>query len=449
MTRRIMGLDLNGWHDFAAREANDEADEAAGEDEASSCICIDGGVASVVVSLNGQQSERPVSGKMSFVGGPQAIHSPIGLGGGWGTVGSPELRTSVLMLLRQCLAGKSGSELEGQLRAAVDALTLQADEVLLTVPDLPNFDDGRQDFLLNAIRRRGRTARLLWRSVAATLQALETGTLPALHDGMRVTFLEHTATGFDVQTLSLRHLEEHAGIFAPERKEVGFAMRSNSGLDNLLDQARQLLAAANPNIEERQRAQSRLPVRLLLEDGISETDEILRNENGTWYRIVAPGGCGDSVTIGDVPVPSLDGVGAVLLATPLCEPLARHLAKMIGAKAPCPVVLLDKTAIATGALVAGRRIDRGIPHYLDHLEQMSLVVLRGGTVVLEDLVSGQAVVPANREYKPNPVTGYAWPSGVKSVTFYLRKAGEFRKWRTDEIEAPVTTVPVAARRLET
>jgi hypothetical protein len=33
---------------------------------------------------------------------------------------------------------------------------------------------------------------------------------------------------------------------------------------------------------------------------------------------------------------------------------------------------------ATGALIAGRRIERGIPHYLDTLEQVSLIVLSDG-----------------------------------------------------------------------
>jgi hypothetical protein len=97
---------------------------------------------------------------------------------------------------------------------------------------------------------------------------------------------------------------------------------------------------------------------------------------------------------------------------------------------------MEPSAAAEGALIAGRRIERDIPHYLDRLEQISLIVLRGDEPVLADLVPADAIVPANREYQSKPITNLSWPAGATAVDFYLRKGDEFRKWRTMERRPP-------------
>lgn len=55
---------------------------------------------------------------------------------------------------------------------------------------------------------------------------------------------------------------------------------------------------------------------------------------------------------------------------------------------------------------------------------------------LIDLMPVNAAVPANREYVSEPIRSFSWPARVKNVEFYIRKAGEFRKWRTEGYEAP-------------
>ena len=67
--RKPVGLDLDGWHDFACRDwSTDDPDEPPGEPRT-----FDGGIGSVVVTHEDMT-----------IGGPQAILSPIGRGPGWG-----------------------------------------------------------------------------------------------------------------------------------------------------------------------------------------------------------------------------------------------------------------------------------------------------------------------------------------------------------------------------
>jgi len=63
-----------------------------------------------------------------YVGGPQALLSPIGRGGGWGRIGRVDLRDPVRALLDAVLAGHSEKQLTSKLAAAAEALTAQSDE---------------------------------------------------------------------------------------------------------------------------------------------------------------------------------------------------------------------------------------------------------------------------------------------------------------------------------
>ena len=74
--RRIVGLDLNGWRDFAARDWSPEDLEA--KDDA--LRIIDGGIEGVAV--------RDLDDR--WLGGPQAVLAPHGRGPGWGRIGAPD-----------------------------------------------------------------------------------------------------------------------------------------------------------------------------------------------------------------------------------------------------------------------------------------------------------------------------------------------------------------------
>ncbi len=442
--RRIVGLDINGWHDFTVHDAKQDSD-----DEAAICrpahIVIDGGTGTVVVALHDPDAQDVA---LNFIGGPQAAHSPIGRGNGWGKIGAPKRRISVRSLLEALLASHDSKECAAQWQATALALTMQADEIVTIVPDRAELDETRQEFLLNALRRRGVSIRLLWHPVATLLAALEQNLIPPPHDGMRIACIDHSDNGYALQVLTLRALEDHPGLFAPERAETGNVVRTDPddfGLQALFTQAEAAVHAANPLAEFDRQGPSRMAWERLLADAPPAEEEIIRLDNGLWVSLAPPQSDIDDVQLGLPPIELADAA-IVLLTTPvgagLREPIRKAVATAAGGT---PVLLMPREAAATGALLAGRRIERGIPHYLDRLEQVSLVALEGGEVVLIDLVPANAVVAANREYVSAPITGLGWPSGARNVTFYLRKGTEFRKWTTADVFPPTRTQAVEVR----
>ena len=238
---RIVGLDLNGWRDYAARDwslDDDETVESSGPvtEQSKKLHLLDGGAAAVVVAF----------GAESFVGGPQAILSPIGRGGGWGEVGRVDKRRQISDLLRLLLAGSIDAMFRLQIQAAVDAMSASAQDVVLTVPDRPAFDDARQQLLLDSLTGPRRiSVRLLWRPVGMVLSALDAKLLPSVHDGLRIICLSHTDEGVERQRLLLRRLTDYPGVFAPERAGYGELVGSNVGLCSLLTKSERLTGTAN------------------------------------------------------------------------------------------------------------------------------------------------------------------------------------------------------------
>jgi hypothetical protein len=439
--RRITGLDINGWHDFAVHDAKPDADDEAAAGSSALNI-IDGGTGTVVVAMHDHDAKDVTP---HFIGGPQAMHSPIGRGNGWGKTGAPERRISVRSLLEDLLSSNDGKERAAQWQATTLALTAQADEVVAIVPDRPELDETRQEFLLNALRRRGVSIRLLWHPVATLLAALEENLIPAPCDGMRVACIDHSDNGYVLQVLTLRALQDHPGLFAPERAETGKVVRTGPdafGLQSLFTQAEAAVHAANPMAEFDRQGPSRMAWELLLEDVPPVEEEIIRLDNGSWTSLSPPQTDLHTVQL-RLPPLDLADASAVLLTTPVGAGLRESIRRAVAAAAGGrPVLLMPREAAATGALLAGRRIEQGIPHYLDRLEQVSLAVLEGQDVVLTDLVPANAVVAANREYVSAPVTGLGWPAGARNVTFYLRKGPEFRKWTTTDVSPPSRNQPV-------
>ena len=119
-----------------------------------------------------------------------------------------------------------------QFQAAVDALSVSAQEVpLLTTPDRPEFDDERQQILLDAVNGpRRKFFRLLWHPVAVALSALESGCLPSVRDGLKIVCLRHCDEGVERQELRLRALADRDRNLAPERAAPGVLLREMSAL---------------------------------------------------------------------------------------------------------------------------------------------------------------------------------------------------------------------------
>ncbi len=126
----------------------------------------------------------------------------------------------------------------------------------------------------------------------------------------------------------------------------------------------------------------------------------------------------------------------MLLHSPLAPRHRESLAARLGA-AGVTIHVMSPEAPALGALHALRRNARGIPHYLDLLDQVALAVLGPSGPVFEDLIPPEATVPGNREYVSAPITSMVWPKEMKTAQFFIRKgAREIRTWTTPELTAP-------------
>lgn len=107
------------------------------------------------------------------------------------------------------------------------------------------------------------------------------------------------------------------------------------------------------------------------------------------------------------------------------------------------------SALASGALEAAQRIQRGIPHCLDRLDPVAMTVLRGATAVFAPLFPPEAVVPANREFVSEPMPAQ-WRKGVGNLEFFIKRGSEgIRKWITEPQNPPEKTEQVHIQLFQT
>lgn len=438
--RRISGLDLNGWRDVAARDWNPDEPE----ERLITPLCLDGGIGSVAVC----QSEG------DWVGGPQALLAPHGRGDGWGKLGAREGRVAIVDIVEALIAGQGGVG-DPAFGAAVSAMSRGAQEVILAVPDHPRFDEAAQGRVLAVLRRDRRVYRLLWRPVALFLHALEQGLIPRDVDGVQIRLLVHCDDGIEAQTLRLRKDSDHSGHVAPERDGYGTRILPKLGLKKLHERADATVLAANPILSEARCERSTLPLALLFGRAQPNQSQILRHNNGNWIEIVAP----------DMPCDAIfelqardgladgDGLGepvfATFLATPLAPVFAERLTEILSPKFP-GLLRLEWDGAAQGALLAGRMIEKGLPHYFDRLTPIRLAVRKGVEPLFEDLLRSEATLPANREYVSPPYRDLVWSRGKGEIEFYVMKGDdEVRHWTARLDTAPPRDLPVELRLRQT
>ncbi len=429
MKRLTVGLDLNGRCDFAARESDEDDSTVANRNE----IVVEGGsFGSVVETLRKQ-----------LVAGPQAAMAPHGRGIGWGPIGDTAKRNCLADALDNLAPGSAH---EARVRAAVDALARGADQVILAAPDLREFAEAAQGALIAAAKGRKRHARLLWRSVAAFLDLLKTGRIRDDQLGQRFRILIHTGSGIEEQILTLRADREHTNHYAPQRDGPGRLLAREVGLDRLHDRAQQIVRTANPAVEWDRCEPSRLGSGLLTGAASAGDVEVLRTTNGTWLTIDAPQLNPSALDLTAVRVPTVAGpIAATFLISPLDGYLAESLREAVETSGDS-VTLVGAEAVARGCLQAGRLIERGLPHYFDRLEPVAIAVMRGQEPQFEYLIGQGAVVPANREYVSEDMSGFEWGRGKTDSEFYILKGEtEVRHWEISKDPGPTRNVPVALR----
>ncbi len=431
MRRRITGLDLNGRVDVASRDWSPE-DPARPQEPP---IVIDGGVAAPVVLAGG--TERP-----RLIAGPQALFAPHGRGEGWGRIGAAGRRRPLSAAIDHL--GEDPDH-AAAVRAAVNALTRGATDIVIAVPDLPDFGEASQGAMLDALRRQHRV-RLLWRPVAAFLDLLATGALPLAPPGARYRLLVHGAAGLEDQVLTLRDDPEHPGHRAPLREGPGRLVVPAIGLDTLFALASDRVYAANPGLDWRSCEASRLGPGLVTGTADPAQTEVLRLRNATWIEARVPSLDPADLGLPAVRLPPPDRpVVATFLVTPLAAPLAEVLALAVG-----NVHIAPPAIIARGAVRAGRLIEAGRPHYFDKLEPIAIAVMRGDNPDFEPLIEPDAIVPANREFVSLDLDEFVWGRGKTDAEFYVMKGGtEVRHWKVEQPEPPERDVPVTLRLRQT
>jgi hypothetical protein len=430
--KRLVGIDLNGRLDMAARDWT-----ADGEDEndglGPAVHLIRGGTAaSVVVTLD----ERRVAG-------PQAVLAPHGRGDGWGDpLGRAERRRSLAAAMDRHGLGQGDTD---DLRAARQALARGADSIVAAVPDYPGFGEAAQAGLINALSLPRSRAQLLWRPVAAFIDLMEHGLIDRAATGRRYRILVHVGAGIEDQTLTLRADPDHPGHYAPQRDGSG-QLHGVVGLDALFEQADAQVRTANPSVVWNRCEVSRLGPRLVTGEVQADDTEVLRHRSGGWRLVRAPSLSSEELGLSRaaLPSPSLD-VEATFLCTPLVPPLAEVLARSLS-RSLGTVTLVGPEAVARGCLLAARLIERGLPHYFDRLEPIAIAVLRGDEPAFEHLIPPDAIVPANRKHVSPELGGFVWGRGKQASEFYVLKGrDEVRHWRAEKDEAPGRDIAVALR----
>ena len=430
MKRTLVGLDLNGYADFAARDQSPDDPDVIRDLPAA----IAGGIAGDVVVTFGDRR----------IAGAQAALAPHGRGEGWGAVGAAGRRRA----LAPAVDDPRVSGAQEDLQAAIAALARGADEVVIAVPDLHAFDETRQGAMIRAGNDRRRRARLLWRPVAAFLDLLADGIIPANAIGARYRLLVHGGHGLEEQMLTLVQDPDHPLHQAPQRDSPGHLICPDLGLGHLFAAARRQVHNANSTVAWDQCEPSRLGPRLVC--GCAETGlvEILRNRDGTWTSAVASSL--DPLAL--LPVPAqcemqdeVRPAERTFLVTPLVPNLAERLAETLSNRfGPITPVRADR--IAKGALRAGRLIEQGLPHYYDCLQRIAIAVMEGDDPVFADLIAQGEPVPANREFVSAMLHGFNWPAGKNELQVYILKGtSEVRHWKMRKDKSPGREVPVRLR----
>ncbi|KQZ57382.1 hypothetical protein [Ensifer sp. Root558] len=400
--KKLCGYDLNGWRDTAARNWVILPD---GDEKEVPLAIVEGGVFGVVV-------ETGAKAEGGLVGGAQAAIAPHGLGTGWGTIGASEKRFSVAELL-------TGDPAVVHLTAALKGMSSFAGFGVASLDDHSDTSEVLQERLLTALRKaKIATPLLVWRSVLATLFAIEDGTLT---EDQTVGVISHVSDGLTVQRLRIRRERSHGDtVLAPERKSVGKLIRSDWGYRSLAKQAKEAVIAASSSDRTDHLNWARANGRLAL--GIPAEPEVVRRSNGDW-EILKPPVSMDISRISDLPSLSAEiaGCDVLLLETLSHGAVRRALHSAVTKSVGRDIHMLTENSVAEGALYAAQRLSKRDPVYFDFLPQISTIVQRRGAAENFDLVDSEETLPAGEVYRSPKPARLAIQAGQDRFSIFLKK----------------------------
>lgn len=412
--RKLVGYDLNGWCDRAARNwfIGPDGEEIAGDDKE----FVTRAVVDPAIVETAEHKER------RWVGGAQAALAPHGRGGGWGDIGDRSRRKSVANLLAH------EDTAACQLAAALSGLAFGARVCAVSIDDHPDRSEFLQERLLAAIAN-GRLGRglLVWRSVLSVLGCLsqESPIFGASHD-LIVGVIGHVAEGFTIQRLRIRRESGHRRqIFAPERRRAAEPITSKLGYQGLSEQARRQLVDLNAGQRGNWADHAKMPVALAL--GYEPSPELLRSDRGDFFLITPPSHL--AVQGDDLPArlsEQLIGCEHVLFESLTQGSLRQSIVSALSSRCGLPLIDLPADIVARGGLEAARRHAEGEPVYFDFLPQISTIVWGDDGASNFDMIDADATLPAGRVYRSPKPARFAIQGGQSNFSVHIRK--ELADW---------------------
>ncbi|WP_244554316.1 hypothetical protein [Agrobacterium sp. DSM 25558] len=326
--------------------------------------------------------------------------------------------------------------------AALKGMSAGASFGVASLDDCADTGELLQERLLISLRKaKVSTPLLVWRSVLATIYAIDTG---VVGEGQMVGIISQTADGITLQKLRVRRERSHGEtVLAPERRSTGILIRSEWGYRGLSTKARAAVIDASSSDLTGHLEWAKSNGRLAL--GLHSEPEVLRQGNGDWQVINV------QETLDLQGIAGLDDLREtltecdVILVETLTDGTVREAfhSAMVSSTGR-NVVLLPVEAIATGALSAARRLSKRDPIYFDFLPQISTLVQRRDAVENYDLVASEETLPAGEVYRSSKPAKLAIQSGQDRFSIFLRKETAERP-RKAEVNIGVKvdeTVPV-------
>ena len=402
--KKLVGFDLNGWNDFAAKNWLEVPGQETIEDVEQ---VVHGGVGGAVVKV----SEAAKTD--GFVGGMQALRAPHGRGEGWGVIGDENRRLSVRAMLED-----PTTHVEALASALSSMAASRKATTVLAIPDLPHLSEEKQEALLRCLQflRAGRRL-LVWRSVLSVLAALSDFDISTWKEGQKVGVVQHHSTGFAVQVLRLRF----EGQFAPERKTVGRLVESDCGLDRLIERANEIVkgAASNPDRADHVMA-SNLPCRFAL--GQQCSAEPMRQWNGRWEVVEPP----ESFKVPHKPLPTaisdlLSDADVILFDTPAVGKVRDQLCTLLKQAVGQDVFVQSSDAVARGGLEAARRLSSDEPIYYDFLPQISTIVQDADGAKNYNLIPAGELLRAGQSYRSSRPARLGLVAGMEEIKVFIKR----------------------------
>ena len=400
MRDRLIGIDMNGWHDFAVRNwvRNNEGKDESFPDG----YTVDGSTLSRVVEV-GDDDLTMINNRDSWIGGPRAQMAIHGRGSGWGDFGNVKRR---ILLRRSCdpwVWEKSISELGTNPRIAV-----------LAVPDYPDMDDTVREKRLQAMRSLlARRKMLVWSSVALALTQCNCQTVEA---GQKLGIVELDAQGFRVQKLDII---ERDGLLTPRRRNYGASLASSIGLAKREEAVLERITSKGKGVRiARALDLADLPALLSMAKPGEVLTELIRLENGDWHEAI-----GKSASIElDVVLPELlSGCNQVVLHGPCRQGLLQTIASEFRNQSEVPIEIARPEAIAQGAFLVAKRLHRGLPPWFDYLPNIKTIVQDSEDVESLSLVGEDEVAEAGKVWRSSEPMPLMWKAKSQRMEIWLKK----------------------------